>query len=69
MFIMSEKEPVDLGSERLRRRQPTDIGGLALAACLREAVQEQRITPQDAAERLNAYMSAYAGEKPPDGAA
>jgi hypothetical protein len=66
---MSEKKPVDLFAERLHRRQPTDLGGLALAACLREAVAEQRITPQEGAERLRAYMTAYAGEKPPDGAA
>lgn len=63
-----EKEPVDLFNERIRRRQPNDIGGVALTACLREAVQEQRITPQEATERLKAYTEAYMG-RPPDGAA
>jgi hypothetical protein len=66
---MGEKQPTDLGKERLRRREPTDIGGLALAGCLREAVAEQRITPQEAMERLEAYTNAYAGKRrptPPD---
>lgn len=65
---MSETDPVDLFSERLKRREPTDLGGIAIASCLREAVAEGRITPDEALERLGAYTDAYTG-KPPDGAA
>ena len=64
----SDKQPVDLFNERIRRRQPTDLGGIAIAACLREAVEQGRIEPDEAAERLRAYTDHYAGI-PPDGAA
>lgn len=60
-----EKEPVDLFNERIRRREPTDIGGIAITACLREAVEQQRITPDEAAERLRIYTEHYLG-RPPD---
>lgn len=63
------KQPIDLFNERIRRRAPTDVGGVAITACLREAVEQQRITPQDALERLRAYTTGYAGEmrpEPPD---
>lgn len=66
---MGEKRPTDLGAERLRRREPTDLGGIALACCLHEALEARRITPEEARERLEAYTTAYAGQyrpEPPD---
>lgn len=72
MIMEVDKPPIDLFEERIRRRQPNDIGGIALTACLREAVAEGRIEPGEAADRLRAYSAAYTGKwqpEPPDGAA
>lgn len=63
-----DKEPVDLFNERIRRRRPTDIGGVALTECLREAVAQERLSPEQATEYLQAYTNAYLG-RPPDPAA
>lgn len=60
------KQPVDLFNERIHRRTPTDIAGVAIASCLREAVAEERISPAEAAERLEAYTTAYAGHRRPE---